>query len=91
MSNIPHRDHVIVHLLQLLLCGVQFVRGRVELVRLETLVGELDGEILIIFLPAVLAAELASMLHISRHTSGTSPFSACELAASVVTVRFAIW
>jgi hypothetical protein len=48
--RIPHRDHVAVHLLQLLLGGLQSVRRRVELIGLEALVGETDGERLVIFL-----------------------------------------
>ena len=47
---IPDRDHVVVHLLQLILGGLQGVWGRVELVGLEALVGETDGERLVILL-----------------------------------------
>lgn len=48
--RIPDRDHVVVHLLQLLLGGLQGVWGRVELVGLEALVGETDSERLVILL-----------------------------------------
>ena len=45
-----HGDHVAVHLLQLILGGLQGVRRRVELVGLEALVGETNGERLVIIL-----------------------------------------
>jgi hypothetical protein len=45
-----HGDHVVVHLLQLLLCGVEGERGRVELVGLEALFGELDLKVLVVLL-----------------------------------------
>ena len=48
--RIPDRDHVVVHLLQLLLGGLQGVWGRVELVGLEALIGETDSERLVILL-----------------------------------------
>jgi hypothetical protein len=47
---VPHRDHVVVHLLELLLGGLESVRGWVELVSLEALIGETDSEQLIILL-----------------------------------------
>lgn len=47
---IPHRNHVVVHLLELLLGDLQGVRGRVDLVGLEALVGEADSEGLVILL-----------------------------------------
>jgi hypothetical protein len=50
MGNLPDGHHVVVHLLQLLLGGVQGVGWWIELVGLERLVGEVDGEGLIIFL-----------------------------------------
>jgi hypothetical protein len=45
-----HGDHVVVHLLQLLLGCVKGERGRVELVGLEALVGELDLKGLVVLL-----------------------------------------
>lgn len=50
MVLVPHRDHVVVHLLELLLGGLEGVRGRVELVSLEALIGETDSEELFILL-----------------------------------------
>jgi hypothetical protein len=50
VSDSPDRDHVVVHLLQLLLRRIQGVRRRIEVVGFETLLGELDLEGLIIFL-----------------------------------------
>jgi hypothetical protein len=47
---VPHGDHVVVHLLELLLGGLEGVRGRVELVGLETLIGETDSERLVLLL-----------------------------------------
>lgn len=49
-AAIPHRNHVVVHLLELLLGDLQGVRGRVDLVGLEALVGEADSEGLVILL-----------------------------------------
>jgi hypothetical protein len=49
-GSVPDRDHVVVHLLELLLGGLQSVWGRVELVGLEALVRETDGEWLVILL-----------------------------------------
>lgn len=48
--SLPNRDHVIVHLLQLFLGDIERVWRWVELVRLEALVGEVDGKDLIVFL-----------------------------------------
>lgn len=47
---VPHGDHVVVHLLELLLGGLKSVRGWVELVGLEALIGETDSEELLILL-----------------------------------------
>jgi hypothetical protein len=66
-SVVPHSNHVVVHLLQLLLGHLQGVRRRVDLISLEALIGEADGKRLVLFLqhresasaftfPAVLAA-----------------------------------
>lgn len=46
----PYSNHVVVNLLQLLLRDIQRVRGRVELVGLETLIGETDFKVFVIFL-----------------------------------------
>lgn len=46
--GIPDNDHVVVHLLQLLLGNLKGVRRGVELVGLEALIAEPDGEGLII-------------------------------------------
>ena len=48
MVGIPDDDHVVVHLLQLLLGNLERVRGGVELVGLEALIAEPDGERLVI-------------------------------------------
>jgi hypothetical protein len=50
---VPYGDHVVVHLLQLLLGDVHCVWRRVELVCLEGLVGEADLERLVILLLTV--------------------------------------
>lgn len=50
MCSLPDGDHVVVHLLQLLLGDLNLGGGRLELVRLERLWQELDGEGLLIFL-----------------------------------------
>ena len=47
---VPYSNHVVVHPLELLLCGVESVWRRVKLVGFEALVGELDFERLVIFL-----------------------------------------
>lgn len=47
---IPNRDHVVVDLLQFLLGGLQCIGRRVELVGLEALIGEPNGEVLVILL-----------------------------------------
>lgn len=61
-SHIPHCHHVVVHLFQLLLCGVEGVRRGVQLVGLESLIIEADLEGLVIFLDGMLgtARTLAS-------------------------------
>jgi len=56
MYYIPNGDHVVVHLLQLLLRSHQLVWGRVEFVCLETLIGELDWEWLLIVLHTNISA-----------------------------------
>jgi hypothetical protein len=50
MPSIPYLDHIIVHLLQLLLGSTEGVRGGIELVGLEALVRESDFKELVIFL-----------------------------------------
>lgn len=52
-GGVPDSDHVVVHLLQLLLGGLERVRRGVELVCLEGLVREADLEGLVIRLRAV--------------------------------------
>ena len=47
---IPHSDHVVVHLLELLLGHLQGVRRRVDLVSLEALIRETDSERLVLIL-----------------------------------------
>lgn len=56
IGRIPDRNHVVVHLLKLLLGGLQGVWGRVELVGLEALVGEADSEGLVILLYSAIAS-----------------------------------
>jgi hypothetical protein len=86
----------VVHLLQLLLGGLQSVRRRVELISLEALVGETDGERLVIFLYSASTSISIEVFRGSRTIflfSGWVPqqtcgmFSACDEAASVVTER----
>jgi hypothetical protein len=84
-----------VDLLQLLLGGLQSVRGRVELVGLEALIGEADGEGLVLLLYSAspvsalrvprCSGDFSSSPDGSQQTSGM--FSACAVAASVVTER----
>lgn len=45
---VPDEDHVAVHVLELLLGDLEGVRRRVQLVRLETLVAQVDLEGLIV-------------------------------------------
>ena len=62
-----------VDLLQLLLGGLQSVRGRVELIGLEALVGEADSEGLVIFLYIAIASisiERSRVLRRLCHFSG---------------------
>ncbi len=47
---VPYRDHVVVHPLELILRSMQGVRGRIELIGLEALVGKPDLEGFITFL-----------------------------------------
>ena len=86
---IPHGDHVVVHLLQLLLGNFHCVWRRVELVRLKGLVGEADLEGLVILLQTVnyLSRGYSHSIGISgcRLTDGTLAGSVCDEAASVVT------
>jgi hypothetical protein len=56
-GDVPHCDHVVVHLLELLLGGAEGVRGRVELVGFEALVREADVEGFVILLQAVRTEE----------------------------------
>lgn len=48
--SVPYRDHVVIHSLKLILCSMQGIRGRIELIGLEALVGKPDLEWFIIFL-----------------------------------------
>jgi hypothetical protein len=50
LGIVPHRDHVVVHLLELLLGGLEGVGRRVQLVGLEALIGKTDSERLVILL-----------------------------------------
>ncbi len=45
---VPDADHVVVHLLQLLLGDIDGVRRGVKLVGLEALIAEGDGEVLVL-------------------------------------------
>jgi hypothetical protein len=47
---VPHSNHIVVHLLQLLLGCLESVGGWVELISLEGLVGKLDIEWLVVLL-----------------------------------------
>jgi hypothetical protein len=59
---LPYGDHVVVHLLQLLLGDIECVRRGVELVCLEGLVGETDLEGLVILLGPVSHRSAAAQL-----------------------------
>ena len=88
MWAVPDCYHVVVHLLELLLGGVERVGGRVELIGFEALVGEPDLEGLFIFLPdcQLLPSCTTPIVElVSGLTSGR--FSAWDEAASVVTAR----
>ena len=50
----PYRHHIVVHALQLLLCGIEYVWGWVEFIGLEALVRESNLERLFIFLHVTL-------------------------------------
>lgn len=86
---VPNSDHVVVHLLELLLGDIESVGGRVQLVGLEGLIGEADLEGLVILLCAVshlcehLVPPIEAMA--ASLTSGTFSGSVCDEAASVVT------
>jgi hypothetical protein len=47
---LPDSNHIVIHLLQLLLGGIECVRWRVEFIRLEALVRQSDLEWLVILL-----------------------------------------
>lgn len=86
---LPHSDHVVVHLLQLLLGDFERVWRRVELVRLKGLVGETNLKRLVVLLETI--SHLFIFAHRLRHvtraplTAGTFSLSVCDEAASVVT------
>ena len=86
-SIVPDGDHVVVHLLQLILGDIERVRRRVELVRLERLVGEADLEGLVVLLRAVNRLLAPNRPNRAPPTSGTFSGSVCDEAASVVTKR----
>jgi hypothetical protein len=87
--SIPDSDHVVVHLLQLLLGDIHCVRRRVEFVCLEGLVREADLEGLVVLLQAVSGPLDVSSPRIGPPkvflTEGTLAGSVCDEAASVVT------
>ena len=84
MSDSPHRDHVVVHLLQLLLCRVKMVGRRIQLIGFKavaTLTLRIPDDHLS-------DADLSSLSVTSNGLSsscGTFSLSACDDAASVVT------
>jgi hypothetical protein len=86
-GSVPDGDHVVVHLLQLLLGRLECVGRGVELVRLEGLVREADLEGLVIGLRCISISDAAAAIGTQpeRLTSGTWSRSACDEAASVVT------
>jgi hypothetical protein len=100
VDSLPHRDHIIVHPLQFLLCSIEGIWRGIKFVGLETLIGEVNLERRIIFLQnrqSVMVLQLKSSpiesadipMPLNKKialTSGT--LSACALAASVVTVLF---
>ena len=92
MLYIPYRDHIVVHLLELLLGGVECVWWGVELVGFEAFIRKIDFEGLIILLlitpVSIHIVCIISFLVRKPHTSGTCSFLACDEAASVVTRRF---
>lgn len=90
LASVPDSDHVVVHLLQLLLGRLECVGRGVELVRLEGLVREADLEGLVIGLRLLAIALRSASLQLPLSasgppTSGTWSRSACDEAASVVT------
>lgn len=100
VDSLPHRDHIIIHPLQFLLCSIEGIWRRVEFVGLETLIREVNLERRIIFLQNWQLA-MYHQLDSSPIESVTIPMplnnkialtsgtlSACALAASVVTVLF---
>lgn len=89
-KDVPGQDHVVVHLLQLLLGDLERVRRRIEFIRLEALFGEIDREGLIFSLEyhiTLAGVHTLSMSPYSVLTSGTLVLSVSDDAASVVTAR----
>jgi hypothetical protein len=86
---LPYSDHVVVHLLQLLLGYIECVRWWVELVCLKGLIGETDLEGLVVLLETVSHLSMTVCMSEYREsallTCGTFSLSACDEAASVVT------
>jgi hypothetical protein len=70
--DIPSGNHLVVHVLQLLLGGLEGIWWWIELVGLEGLVGKTDFEWLIIFLYAAPLASIASS-HGAIASSGSNP------------------
>ena len=85
-GHIPDCYHIVVHLLQLGLGGVEGVGWGIEVVRFEALVGELDLERLVILLLNSLSVCDQVLRDELFRTDGTFSLSTCEAAASVVTV-----
>ena len=56
VSKLPYRHHIVVHPLELLLCGVKGVWRRVEFIGFEALLGELYLERLVILLTNAIAS-----------------------------------
>lgn len=50
MVSVPYGNHVVVHPLELPLCRLEGIWGRIEFVGLEALIGQPDFERCIIFL-----------------------------------------
>lgn len=86
---LPYGDHIVVHLLELLLGDLHCVWRRVELVGLKGLVGEADLERLVVLLQTVNGPSLVPQPHYGLSgcplTDGTLAGSVCDEAASVVT------
>lgn len=84
--QLPGENHVVIHLLQLLLGDIKGVRRWIQFICLEAFVGEVDSEMLVIFLQLT-SSDKHMKFTVELLTSGTFSLSVCDEAASVVTAR----